>query len=64
MWGETDMPLISQLIDIQTGYANYVNLVDEFGDPDQKRARMQGYMPITAHRVAFERLAHFRLPAR
>ena len=58
------MPKIQELVDITTGYANYVNLVDEFGDPDQNRARMQGYMPTTAHRVAFERLAHFRLPAR
>ncbi|MHB1357662.1 MAG: hypothetical protein ACYCZF_16960, partial [Anaerolineae bacterium] len=56
------MTLISQLIDIKTSYANYVNLVDEFQDPDRNRARMEGYMPITSHRVAFERLAHLCLP--
>ncbi len=56
------MAKISELIDIKTGYANYVNLVDEFSDPDSNRARMRGYMPITSHRVAFERLAHLCLP--
>jgi len=56
------MAKIAELIDIKTGYANYVNLVDEFQDPDRNRARLEGYMPISSHRVAFERLAHLCLP--
>lgn len=56
------MPRISQLVEIKTGYANYVNLVDEFTHPDRNRARMEGYMPIGAHRASFERLAHLCLP--
>ena len=56
------MPRISELVDIKTGYAKCVNLVSEFNEPSQNRARMQGYMPIGAHRVAFERLAHLSLP--
>jgi hypothetical protein len=56
------MPKIVDLIEIKVGYANYVNLVDEFADPDRNRARMEGYMPISSHRVAFERLAHLCLP--
>lgn len=56
------MTKIAELVDIKTGYANYVNLVQEFNDPDYNRGRMTQYMPIEAHRRAFERLAHLLLP--
>ena len=56
------MAKIADLIEIKTGYAEYVNLVQEFEDPDVNRGRMTQYMPIQSHREAFERLARLLLP--
>lgn len=56
------MTKICELIDIKTGYARYVNLVQTFDDPTENRARMEQYMPVTSHRRAFERLTRALYP--
>lgn len=56
------MAKIAEIVEIKTGYANYVNLVQEFNDPDENRGRMTQYMPIQSHRAAFDRLSHMLLP--
>jgi len=56
------MTKIRELVDIMTGYAKYVNLVEEFSRPDDNRARMTRYMPIASHREAFEMLTRALRP--
>jgi hypothetical protein len=56
------MTKITDLIEIKTGYAEYVNLVREFKDPDANRGRMTQYRPIQAHREAMDRLSRLLLP--
>jgi hypothetical protein len=56
------MTKINELIEIKTGYARYVNLVQTFDDPAANRDRMTQYMPVKSHRLAFERLAHALYP--
>ena len=56
------MPKIKDLVDIKSGYARYVNLVQTFDDPTENRARMEQYMPIASHRQAFERLTRALYP--
>ncbi len=56
------MTKIKDLVDIKTGYAKYVNLVQEFNHPDDNRARMTQYMPIDSHREAFEKLTRALRP--
>ena len=56
------MTKIIELVDIKTGYAKYVNLVQEFNRPDDNRARMTQYMPIDSHREAFEKLTRALRP--
>ena len=56
------MAKIAELVEIKTGYANYVNLVQEFNDPDDNRGRMTQYMPIQSHRVTFDQISRMLLP--
>jgi hypothetical protein len=56
------MTKIRELIDIHSGYAQYVNLIQTFEDPTQNRERMAHYMPIQSHREAFTRLARALYP--
>lgn len=56
------MTKIAELVDIKSGYARYVNLVQTFEDETENRARMEQYMPVTSHRQAFERLSRALYP--
>ncbi len=56
------MTKIRDLVQIKTGYARYVNLVQTFEDPTENRARMEQYMPVASHRQAFERLTRALYP--
>ena len=56
------MTKIEALVDIKTGYARYVNLVQTFDDSTENRARMEQYMPVASHRLAFERLTRALYP--
>lgn len=56
------MTKIKELVDIKTGYAKYVNLVQTFDDPADNRDRMEQYMPVASHRQAFERLTRALYP--
>jgi len=56
------MPKIKELVDIKSGYARYVNLVQTFNDPTENRARMEHYMPIASHRQAFEQITRALYP--
>jgi hypothetical protein len=56
------MTKIKELVDIKSGYAKYVNLVQTFSNPTENRARMEQYMPVTSHRQAFERLTRALYP--
>lgn len=56
------MTKIKELINIHSGYAKYVNLVQEFNDPTANRGRMAHYMPIKSHREAFTRLSRALYP--
>lgn len=51
------MTKIREIVEIKGGYTSYVDLYEEFKDPVKNRGRMSRYKPITAHRVAFERIA-------
>ncbi len=59
---ESGQTKIAELVKIHRGYAKYVNLVADFGDPTENRWRMQHYMPIKSHREAFARLARALYP--
>ena len=56
------MTKIKEIIKIQSGYASYVNLREEYFDEGKRRDRMERYKPITAHRLAFEKIANSVLP--
>jgi len=56
------MTKIKELVDIKSGYARYVNLVQTFHDATENRARMEQYMPVASHRQAFDRLTHALYP--
>jgi hypothetical protein len=56
------MAKIKELVDIKTGYAKYVNLVQTFDDPTENRARMGQYMPVESHRQAFQQLTRALYP--
>ena len=51
------MTKIREIVEIKGGYTSYVDLYEEFKDPVKNHGRMSRYKPITAHRVAFERIA-------
>jgi len=51
------MTKIREIVEIKGGYTSYVDLYEEFNDPVKNQGRMSRYKPITAHRVAFERIA-------
>jgi hypothetical protein len=48
---------IADVVQINGGYASYVDLHEEYYDSDTNRVRMARYKPITAHRLAFEKIA-------
>lgn len=56
------MTKIKEIVKIQSGYASYVNLREEYFDEGRRRDRMERYKPITAHRLAFEKIANSVLP--
>ncbi len=59
------MPKIKSLIrEISKAYASYVNLKQEFNDPEKNRERMKGYRPIQSHRDALQRLIQALYPNR
>ena len=47
---------ISELVEIQSGYANYVSLDNELFDDNRNVGRMSRYRPIQSHRAAFKQL--------
>lgn len=49
---------IAQIIEIQSGYTNYVDLEQELFDDNKNMGRMARYRPISSHREAFGRLAN------
>jgi hypothetical protein len=51
------MTKIRDIIQINSGYASYVDLVNEYYSLEKNRVRMERYQPITAHRLAFEKIA-------
>uniref|UniRef100_UPI003216C079 hypothetical protein n=1 Tax=uncultured Draconibacterium sp. TaxID=1573823 RepID=UPI003216C079 len=52
------MTKIKDIISISSGYASYVNLHDAYFDEKERRDRMERYKPITAHRLAFEKISN------
>jgi len=52
------MTKISDIIQINSGYASYVDLYEEYCDIVKNRGRMERYKPIAAHRQAFEKIAN------
>jgi hypothetical protein len=58
------MSKIRSVIQINSGYTSYVDLSREFFyyDEEQNRGRMERYMPIKAHRIAFEKIANVLNP--
>ena len=48
---------ISEVVDVQGGYAEYVDLELELFDDTRNTTRMARYRPIAYHRKAFEQLA-------
>jgi len=51
------MTKIKEIVQINSGYASYVDLYAEYYDFERNRGRMKRYKPITAHRVVFEKVA-------
>ncbi|MCD6122335.1 MAG: hypothetical protein J7K04_10910 [Spirochaetales bacterium] len=51
------MPKIRELLDIKTGYADFIVLKTEYKDRARNIERMGMYRPTTGHRKAFIRLA-------
>jgi len=51
------MSKIREIIQINSGYTSYVDLVNEYYSLEKNRVRMERYQPITAHRLAFEKIA-------
>lgn len=52
------MTKIREIIEISGGYTSYVDLYAEYNKPEDNQTRMQRYRPITAHRLAFEKIAN------
>ncbi len=52
------MTKIKEILSISSGYASYVNLRQAYFDEQERRARMERYKPITAHRLAFEEISN------
>ena len=54
------MSKIRDVITINSGYTSYVDLSQEFlyYNEERNRGRMERYMPIKAHRLAFEKIAN------
>lgn len=52
------MTKIKEILSISSGYASYVNLRQAYFDEQERRARMERYKPITAHRLAFEKISN------
>lgn len=50
-------PMISEIIEIQDGYTEYVDLGLELFDDNRNGTRMKRYRPIASHRQAFQRMA-------
>ena len=52
------MTKIRDIVDISSGYTSYVDLNTEYLKPEDNMVRMKRYRPITAHRLAFEKIAN------
>lgn len=50
------MATISEVVDLKTGYANFVELKGAFAESKENEDRMAMYRPTKAHRQAFERI--------
>ncbi len=50
------MSKIADVVRIQTGYANFVELKSAFEESRENADRMSMYRPTKGHRAAFERL--------
>jgi hypothetical protein len=50
------MSKIAEVVQLKTGYANFVELKSAFEEAQENTARMAMYRPTKAHRKAFERL--------
>jgi hypothetical protein len=50
------MAKIAEIVKIQAGYANFVNLREAFSEENENTDRMAMYRPTQAHRMALERL--------
>jgi hypothetical protein len=51
------MAKIAEIVKIQAGYANFVNLREAFSEESENTDRMAMYRPTKAHRAALERLS-------
>ncbi|MCB9093205.1 MAG: chitobiase/beta-hexosaminidase C-terminal domain-containing protein [Halobacteriovoraceae bacterium] len=56
------MTKLKDIIKISSGYTSYVDLIEDYFNEDKRRGRMEMYMPITAHRLAFEKIANAVTP--
>lgn len=52
------MTKIKEIVQINSGYASYVVLRRAFFNEEERRVRMERYKPITAHRIAFEKISN------
>ncbi len=50
------MAKISEVVTLKTGYANFVDLKNDFEESQKNAGRMAMYRPTKAHRIAFERI--------
>ncbi len=50
------MSKISDIVKLKSGYANFVDLKEDFETTQMNADRMAIYRPTKAHRVAFERI--------
>jgi hypothetical protein len=50
------MTIISDVVKLETGYANFVELKSAFEATQENADRMAMYGPTKAHRVTFERI--------
>lgn len=50
------MAKINEVIELKTGYANFVELKESFGEGGDNIKRMAMYRPTKAHRSAFEKI--------
>jgi hypothetical protein len=49
-------PMISEVVDVRSGYTEYVDLRTELFTESKNWARMASYRPITAHRQVFQKV--------